>query len=373
MLSHYAHSIRELGTPDGYNTESPEHLHIIYAKRGWRASNRRQAIRQIVKYIQRLEAIRIERAYYLDEYFGESPRLKLEAGDIEDDDDKGEDDGDDDEDDEGDEEEVEEEGLEAANKEMEVVQEGSGIAAYPRPTLKMAVQPTRPRRTGHHLVSTYGTTDLIRSLDRFLKPLARDAGVNCRIFLSDTFDVWHILNLYHASIPFAPDEHLHRDAIRIRPPSTDTHGSRVKGLFDTALFLHRPQAFGLQRYRAGRVRAIFTLPSRLQSLYSGRLAYVELFTPFKNPVSSIHGMHSVSHDLKDGQRRGLIIPVEQVAMACHLGPRFSSIASYIQLHSRGDMLSYCRHFHLNPFYNSFLNLYLRHWQQLGASGTVPTT
>jgi hypothetical protein len=39
MLGHYTHSIRELGTPDGYNTESPEHLHIIYAKRGWRASN----------------------------------------------------------------------------------------------------------------------------------------------------------------------------------------------------------------------------------------------------------------------------------------------------------------------------------------------
>jgi hypothetical protein len=32
MLSHYMASIRELGTPDRYNTEGPEHLHIHYAK-----------------------------------------------------------------------------------------------------------------------------------------------------------------------------------------------------------------------------------------------------------------------------------------------------------------------------------------------------
>ncbi|QRV81589.1 hypothetical protein RhiJN_09604 [Ceratobasidium sp. AG-Ba] len=80
MLGHYAHSIRELGTPDGYNTESPEYLHIIYAKRGWLVSNRREAIRQIIKYVQRLEAIRIQRAY-MDKYYGESPRLKLGSGD----------------------------------------------------------------------------------------------------------------------------------------------------------------------------------------------------------------------------------------------------------------------------------------------------
>jgi hypothetical protein len=35
MLSHYAFSIRQLGTPDGYSTESPEHLHIAFAKEPW--------------------------------------------------------------------------------------------------------------------------------------------------------------------------------------------------------------------------------------------------------------------------------------------------------------------------------------------------
>ncbi|KAG8796342.1 hypothetical protein FRC12_000059 [Ceratobasidium sp. 428] len=361
MLSHYVLSIRELGTPDGYNTESPEHLHIVYAKRAWRASNRREAIRQIIKYVQRLEAIRIQRAY-MDEFYGESPRLKLPAGQTEGDDDDDRDDNDDDDVDDDDEDD-EEAGV---HEEMEADSDSSDVIAYPRPTLSVAVQPTKARRTGHHLVSTYGTTDLIRSLDRFLKPLARDTGVAPRIFLADTFDVWHKLTIHHRSIRFAPDEHLHQDVVRIRPPSTDAHGYRVPGLFDTALFLNRPQAVGLQRYRAGRVRAIFTLPSRLQTLYPGRLAYVELFTSFKSSVSPTHGMHAVSHDLKNGQRRAMVIPVEQVTMACHLGPRFAHVSADVQRHTQVDMLSLSRHFHLNPFYNSFLNLYLRYWKHLEA-------
>jgi hypothetical protein len=39
MISHYANSIRELGTTDGYNSETPERLHIDYVKEGWRMSN----------------------------------------------------------------------------------------------------------------------------------------------------------------------------------------------------------------------------------------------------------------------------------------------------------------------------------------------
>ncbi|QRV93061.1 Zn-finger protein [Ceratobasidium sp. AG-Ba] len=256
MLSHYAHSIRELGTPDGFNTESPEHLHIVYAKRGWRASNRREAIRQIVRYICRLEAIRIQRAY-LDECYGESPRLKLEPGDVEDDgSDSDDDDNDvsDGSDDEG-EEEIEEDNLETSQEAMEAVHESSGMVTYPRPTLSVAVQATCPRLTGHQLVSAYGAIDLTRSLVRFLKPLARNAGVNPTVFLSNKFDIWHKLKIQHRPIPFALDEHPHRDVIRIRPPSTDQHGRRVPGLFDTALFLHQPLAVGLQQMSCQKLAA----------------------------------------------------------------------------------------------------------------------
>jgi hypothetical protein len=37
---HYVTCIRALGLADGYNTESPERLHIDFAKEAYRASNK---------------------------------------------------------------------------------------------------------------------------------------------------------------------------------------------------------------------------------------------------------------------------------------------------------------------------------------------
>jgi hypothetical protein len=60
---HWPQSIREVGTPDGYNTEVPEHLHIKSAKEPWLWSNRVDALPQMIKFIEQQEAIRIHRAH----------------------------------------------------------------------------------------------------------------------------------------------------------------------------------------------------------------------------------------------------------------------------------------------------------------------
>ncbi|KAF8155439.1 hypothetical protein B0H34DRAFT_783352 [Crassisporium funariophilum] len=39
-ILHYVESIHSLGSADGYNSESPEHLHINFAKAAYRASNK---------------------------------------------------------------------------------------------------------------------------------------------------------------------------------------------------------------------------------------------------------------------------------------------------------------------------------------------
>ncbi|KAG9098621.1 hypothetical protein FS749_003401 [Ceratobasidium sp. UAMH 11750] len=70
MLSHYVDDIHELGTPDGYSTETSEHLHIIYVKISWRMSNRREPFPQMVKYVQHLEAMQIQ-STAIDEVYGE--------------------------------------------------------------------------------------------------------------------------------------------------------------------------------------------------------------------------------------------------------------------------------------------------------------
>ncbi|KAG8733432.1 hypothetical protein FRC10_000247 [Ceratobasidium sp. 414] len=56
MLTHYTYLIRELGTPDGYNTKISEHLHIDYVKDPWRSTNHVNPIPQMVAYLEKKEA-----------------------------------------------------------------------------------------------------------------------------------------------------------------------------------------------------------------------------------------------------------------------------------------------------------------------------
>jgi hypothetical protein len=62
-MLHYIESIRSLGSADGYNTESPERLHIDYAKKAYRASNHRDYVVQMTRWIQRQEAVDRHSAY----------------------------------------------------------------------------------------------------------------------------------------------------------------------------------------------------------------------------------------------------------------------------------------------------------------------
>jgi hypothetical protein len=52
MLSHYTFSIHQLGTLDGYSTESPKHLHIEFAKEPWQKSNKKVPLPQMIKFVQ---------------------------------------------------------------------------------------------------------------------------------------------------------------------------------------------------------------------------------------------------------------------------------------------------------------------------------
>lgn len=56
-MEHYAAMILRFGSADGFNTESPERLHIDYAKDAYRASNRKDYLAQMVVWLRRQEAI----------------------------------------------------------------------------------------------------------------------------------------------------------------------------------------------------------------------------------------------------------------------------------------------------------------------------
>ncbi|KAG9093318.1 hypothetical protein FRC06_011569, partial [Ceratobasidium sp. 370] len=264
MISHYADSIRELGTPDRYNTEAPEYLHIVYVERGWAASNKREATQQIITYCQRLEALRIHRAH-LAKYYGPPERRSKPtnmAAFIDNDEEdieywpKG---GKKSEDEPTNDVEAEVEGSEEGWEDLEDSEDWeddeeearcqattSGVNSVEHPVLAFAIafRPTR-QVTLPKLANVYGAMSLERALKRFLHPYA--CG---RYFIlpHELFNIWHKLTLYHHPLSFAPNEPSQRDVIRVRPPVYNAHGRLHNGfepVFDTALFVHDREKFGL--------------------------------------------------------------------------------------------------------------------------------
>lgn len=241
MMSHYAHSIRELGTPDRYNAEAPEHLHIEYAKDPWRASSKRDAIPQMIRYIQRQEAIRIHQSK-LNAYqemvnagLEKDFRTKNKCDD-------GCDDGD------GGWEDVNDETLERADPNgMEAPKLGVSTA-YPDPRSNtIAYKPTLSKVSGSDLANNYGTVDLLPSTSRHLASIGVDAAT-APLSPNHLFDVWHRFYINHDRFPFAPEEEPTCDVVRATPP-TYNRWRRISrpGVFDMVLFLHRRDAFGIHR------------------------------------------------------------------------------------------------------------------------------
>ena len=62
-MQHYISSIISHGSADGYSTESPEQLHIDFAKLAYRASNKKGYIKQMTKWLTRQEACHRFAAY----------------------------------------------------------------------------------------------------------------------------------------------------------------------------------------------------------------------------------------------------------------------------------------------------------------------
>ncbi|QRV74502.1 Zn-finger protein [Ceratobasidium sp. AG-Ba] len=358
MLSHYPDDIRELGTLDGYSTEAPEHLHIIYVKIPWRLSNRRDPLPQMMRYVQRLEAIQLQRTA-MDNHLGklegadeeevEQARLWLEELSRSDEGAKSksecEDSGVKYEHEDSHKDGREDDSVEEA--EVEPLEPAvSDETYYPRPRITLARQPTARNVPGHVIALSYEAPEFIRATRVFL---LKKTGQSPTLLPSSRFDVWHKATLNHPPPPFAPLQPPHHNVIRVRPVTRDK-ASHIKdaGLFDTALFAVDPHGFGIARYCVGRVRAIFTLPNHLRYLYPGPLAFLNLYLPFIPDATNSHGLYSTTPYQPDSA--SLVLPLNNLKMACHLAPDFSSPPTH-------------RSFFLSQFYNHFTFLLLFYWQR----------
>ncbi|TFK62068.1 hypothetical protein BDN72DRAFT_730315, partial [Pluteus cervinus] len=238
-IQHYASYIHLMGTADGYNTELSERLHIDYAKKGFRASNRRDYVEQMALWLQRQEAI-VLRDKYLDDS---------------------------------------EEALET------VLIPTSNPSSY-----HIAKRPSSPAVSITNLETAFGAVDFVPALTKWLEKRAVRASA---ILNGDTFDVYRQITI---TLPFNPhialNEQPIKSTIRSRPAQGENgRKAATPADFTPALVIDDHAEYDASRLRLAQVRVIFDLPPRFGT-FSHPLAYVEWFTPFGQP-DPVTGMYEV--------------------------------------------------------------------------------
>lgn len=108
-------------------------------------------------------------------------------------------------------------------------------------------------------------------------------------------------------------------------------------------------------YRVGRVRVIFSIPKReLPTLFSPdklqslpeHLAYVEWFTPFRQPEPS-HGMYKIAPSIRNNVCEASIVPLSDLRRSIHLLPRYGAQAP--RAWTSATVLDECCSFFANSF------------------------
>ncbi|KAJ7017893.1 hypothetical protein C8F04DRAFT_978280, partial [Mycena alexandri] len=214
-LQHYVDAIRRLGSADGYNTESPERLHIDFAKKAYRASNRRDYTEQMALWLQRQEAIAL-RVSYIHWRKNQDFSADTDSSDESDDEDE---------------------------PQPAVPRVVIRLPPTNLPTIsyKIAKFPTVENATVGHLQTAYGATNIIPALTDFLKLYLKPSPVKPGQY--DRFDLFNQVSI-----------HLHRNrylsdqprSSRIRAvPAVPAKGRSASSppVFDTALVIEDPSRY----------------------------------------------------------------------------------------------------------------------------------
>ncbi|KAG2340776.1 hypothetical protein BDR05DRAFT_1032465 [Suillus weaverae] len=275
QLTHYVQSIMLFGAADGFNTELPERLHIDFAKDAYRASNKWDYEEQMALWLQQQEAVFL-RGAYLD-WISQQPQALL-AGCTE------HHSFDSDSDSDTDLEEVE-----AASSNTMTIHTGHTLAKAP----------AHPHQTVEKIVTAHGATDFLPTLQSFLRKNLPHINIipgiqdHFDVYFGDTPKWWHV---------------------RARPEVVAS--GRKPGCparFDMALISDGPCSLRLHTLdgvRVAQVRAIFTLPRQF-GIYSRALAYIEWFTPFRQPDPSSR-LQQVSRSTRQLRRNAAVIHVDEI-------------------------------------------------------------
>ncbi|KAJ7016190.1 hypothetical protein C8F04DRAFT_1245633 [Mycena alexandri] len=246
-LLHYIDSIRMFGTTDNYNTEMFERLHIDFAKKGWRASNRRDEFPQMIQWLGRQEKVASFSTYQAWLEASKEPLLPP------------------------------------------VVRTFTGQA------VRLALTTQAPRQRLSELAEAHDAPSFIHSLKETLHSFATFKWTQAQLTASHLpftrLDVYHSFKFEPTTLDPGDSESTEGSQTVISRPANGTTPAR----FDTVIVREKgtAEATGLTGTRVGRVRIIFRLPLTLSdgsaapSVWPKHpFAYVEWFSAFNHPTRS---------------------------------------------------------------------------------------
>ncbi|KAJ7133844.1 hypothetical protein C8R46DRAFT_1326370 [Mycena filopes] len=294
-LDHYEFLIRLFGSADGFNTESPERLHIDYAKNAYRASNRRDYIDQMTVWLERQEAVARFTSYLEWKALRAIPAHPPPS---------------------------------LPPHDPSPIPSSAPSLVISRQRFSMAKLPATHAVSAAHIISAegHGASQFIHALGTFLDK----ANPQRRPFQPHTFDAFgtwkqiafelpqipevgkrHSTNLVRATAP-RPGNFAQRQAaeparqdfalIRTGEENLWTAGTAVAGL------------------RVAQVKAIFQLPRHYPVQPRIPLAYIEWFTPLKTP-DTLDGYYHLTRSTRQRRPYAEIITVDRVVRNAMLIPR----------------------------------------------------
>ncbi|KAL0951815.1 hypothetical protein HGRIS_008482 [Hohenbuehelia grisea] len=325
-LEHYEDLIRLFGSADGFNTESPERLHIDYAKNAYRASNRKDYIQQMVRWLDRQEAVDRFSAYLewarpLCTPLSSTPGPHVL-------------------------------GTPFSNPPSQQQNTEAGRLPQRLPLGSIAREPPLRNIPVEHIMSANG-----HGAVRFLDAMTAYLVANRSRFVPQQYDLlntWQQISFRLPNIPEVGHRHSNNIVQAIGGPfHSPTSGSRriadsEQAQMDFALVTTgEANSFtagtALDGLRVAQVRVIFQLPTQA-GLGKRPLAYIEWMTPLRHP-DPVHGYHRISRSTR--QKRGIdgpyaeVVPVDRLVRSAMLIPQTRGSSTTFLLNSHIDRHSFC--------------------------------
>ncbi|KZP05730.1 hypothetical protein FIBSPDRAFT_666170, partial [Athelia psychrophila] len=312
-MEHYFALIWRFGSADGYNTESPERLHIDYAKDAYRASNKKDYAYQMTVWLERQESVDRFQSYldwcrfgYVSTHrtalatyqLSSRPTTKSLSTDLD---------------------------VESEDDAVVVDHLAKGAPAHLYKIAKAHPPGLRSVPAGD-IITGHKASRFLAALSTFL----RDNGGHVNPTIFDNFDLWKRIELRLPTIPEAGSRSL-KNIVRASPP-VPAKGRRQPepahldfALIRTAELNDKIQGSTLEGLRVGHVRVIFKLPDIYRIRCAHPLAYIEWFTPFGAHNDPASDLYPVTRSTRMRLPYAEVIEVDRIVRNCHLIPKFGRV------------------------------------------------